>query len=71
VAASSSKSNGGKKMVKHFPAHAIIRVDGRWGVLCIAFGYDVRNRGERVVDFWDGGLERVDGDALAEGLPIE
>lgn len=39
------------------PWGAIVRVNGRWGVLCQAYGKVPR--GYRVVDFWDGGREAV------------
>ena len=64
-----TSTNGGKKKLRSFPAHSIVKVNGRWGVLCIAFGHDITRTGERVVDFWDGGLELVDGNTLAIGLP--
>lgn len=55
--------------LKTFPAHSIIKINGRWGVLCVHFGRDIKLHKQRVVDFWDGGREIVDNNALAEGLP--
>lgn len=51
--------------MRNAPTHSIVRVDGRWGVIVHTIG----NRpGNRVVDFWDGGRERIDPDHVVSML---
>lgn len=57
------------KKLNEFPANSIVKIDGRWGILCINFGYNLKLSGSRIVDFWDGGREVVPGNILVEGLP--
>ena len=35
---------------------AVVRIKGRWGVVCLGHARTTRAR-HRIVDFWDGGRE--------------
>jgi len=48
------------------PQGAIVRVGDRWGVVCIEPVEAFRQRGARVVDFWDGGREYVRSSVVVE-----
>jgi hypothetical protein len=71
VSASTSKSKGPVMELRHFPSSSIVKIKGRWGMLCVNRGYNLKNHKMLVVDFWDGGREEIPKVTKAEGLPIE
>lgn len=58
-----------KRLLGEFRSYDIVKVDGRWGVICKSFGYGIEPSSESIVDFWEGGREAIPKDTPATGLP--
>lgn len=57
-----------KQILADVPCGSIVKVDGRWGVVCQK-PFGASKWATRVVDFWDGGREYIKDTAVVVVAP--